>query len=980
MQKNSTSITGRVAVSALFFITSVVLALLAVNINVLTNGPSGTLRAQIGGIPPAPADPGPKIGYENFTAPGVLVPVKTTEAGQQPNSVEYMGRNAGEPSVGSNWVTGVDNYQSGLQTLFINFDDSCPAGGQSATWVNRAAPTAVLVDSDPIGFTDRGFMGATGPASRVFACHLTLLSPNTVKISFTDDDGLTWVPTQPGGLASGVDHQTMGGGIYHAPIPPRPPGTVYPYAMYYCSQDIALAFCARSDDGGETYGASIPLYTLLECGGLHGHVKVSPVDGTVYVPNPNCGGVQSLVVSENNGVTWTLRPVPGVVAPGGGVGSDPAVHADAAGRLYFLGAHGGDVAVVATSNDLGATWQNVFDVSSEFGLKQIAFPAAVAGSAGRAAVAFYGSTGDGDSNSDDFQGVWHLYVSHTFDGGQTWTTTDVTPNAPMQRSGLLRGGGANITRNLLDFFDITIDRDGRVLVGYVDGCEGAHCKQAVPTATGNAYSVVAVVGRQSSGRRMLAGKDPASSTSKPGMPSVTARRIGRTIDLAWSEADTGNSPITGYQIWRGIASNAETLLTTVPGTQIGGTFRDLTATDPTKTYYYKVLAVNAVGTSCGNNEVAAPYVGDGCTGLVIHQNDPTHPEANAGLATPPSLLIDYIAVGEPASSPGNFMFKMKVNSLATLPPNSRWRITWNHHTSPGQQYYIGMRTGASGPPTFQYGYMEDAGVPAVFVIAEITATPALGGSNFIGSGPDDGTITIFAPKSAFGNPQPGDLLGAIGGRTFTGDAPETGNLHRSNAFVDHTFVKAQTDNSYPAATYTVLGNNACAGGIVPSSALSRKTHGSIGAFDIDLPLSGNVGIESRTGPQSGSHQVVVTFPTAIVAVSSATVSSGTVSSVVSSGNQVFVNLTGVPNAQTITITLVGVNDGTNTGNVSIPMGVLLGDVNPNRLVSNSDVSTVKGQIAAPVGSSNFRSDVNTNGIISNTDVGVTKAQISTTLP
>jgi len=33
----------------------------------------------------------------------------------------------------------------------------------------------------------------------------------------------------------------------------------------------------------------------------------------------------------------------------------------------------------------------------------------------------------------------------------------------------LAKGGANICRNLLDFFDMTIDREGRVLVGYVNG-------------------------------------------------------------------------------------------------------------------------------------------------------------------------------------------------------------------------------------------------------------------------------------------------------------------------------------------------------------------------------------------------------------------------------------------------------------------------------------------------------------------------------
>src|SRR3954462_1589681 len=298
MKTHCSPTAARTTASALFLAFSVFLVVFAVNMNVLNNGVSGTLLAQATPtptptptpIPIAPADTGPKIGYENFTAPGVLTPVKTTEAGQQVNSVEYLGRNAGEPSVGSNSATGVANFQSGLQTLFISFNDSCPANGLTSSWVNRAAPTSVAVDSDPIGFTDRGFTDALGTAhSRVFAGELTLLSPNTVKISFTDDDGVTWVPAQSGGIASAVDHETIGGGRYHSPIPPRPLGTVYPNAIYYCSQDLVTAFCSRSDNGGANYGPSVPIYTLLDCGSLHGHVKVSPLDGTVYVPNPDCG-------------------------------------------------------------------------------------------------------------------------------------------------------------------------------------------------------------------------------------------------------------------------------------------------------------------------------------------------------------------------------------------------------------------------------------------------------------------------------------------------------------------------------------------------------------------------------------------------------------------------------------------------------------------------------------------------------------------
>jgi hypothetical protein len=178
-------------------------------------------------VAPAPLDNGAKVGFENFAAPGVLVQVKTTEGGQQPNGVEYMGRNAGEPSMSNNWLSDTAVYHAGLETLFVKFDDSCPANGLSSTWVNRAAPTQIAVDSDPIGFTDSAL-------GRTFTGELTLLTP-TCKMSFTDNDGQTWIPTQGSGLAAGVDHETIGGGPYHTPIPSLP--TPYNHAVYYCSQD-----------------------------------------------------------------------------------------------------------------------------------------------------------------------------------------------------------------------------------------------------------------------------------------------------------------------------------------------------------------------------------------------------------------------------------------------------------------------------------------------------------------------------------------------------------------------------------------------------------------------------------------------------------------------------------------------------------------------------------------------------------------------
>src|SRR5947208_5994625 len=120
-----------------------------------------------------------------------------------------------------------------------------------------------------------------------------------MNISKAQDDRAESMPEATGGIASPVDHETIDGGPYHAPmISPPPPA--YANAVYYCSQDLETALCSRSDTGGLTYGPSVPMYVSAQCGGLHGHVKVAP-DGTVYVPNRDCGGTQSVVVSEDNG-------------------------------------------------------------------------------------------------------------------------------------------------------------------------------------------------------------------------------------------------------------------------------------------------------------------------------------------------------------------------------------------------------------------------------------------------------------------------------------------------------------------------------------------------------------------------------------------------------------------------------------------------------------------------------------------------------
>ena len=167
----------------------------------------------------------------------------------------------------------------------------------------------------------------------------------------------------------------------------------------------------------------------------------------------------------------------------------------------------------------------------------------------------------------------------------------------------------------------------------------------------------------------------------------------------------------------------------------------------------------------------------------------------------------------------------------------------------------------------------------------------------------------------------------------------------------------------------------------PSAVVSRKLHNGA-PFDITLPLTGSPGIECRSGGAGNNYQVVFTFPSAVTFTNAAiTTGAGSVSGSSGSGTTaVTVNLTGVTNAQKIMVTLQGASDGSNTGDLSVPLGVLLGDVNGNASVNSTDISQTKLQSGQPATNANFREDVNVSGSINATDVSSVKLKSGTSLP
>ena len=159
------------------------------------------------------------------------------------------------------------------------------------------------------------------------------------------------------------------------------------------------------------------------------------------------------------------------------------------------------------------------------------------------------------------------------------------------------------------------------------------------------------------------------------------------------------------------------------------------------------------------------------------------------------------------------------------------------------------------------------------------------------------------------------------------------------------------------------------------TAVSRKTHGTAGTFDISLPLNGTPGIESRSGGAKGNYQLVATFPSTVTASNPRVPAGVTVTYFSANGPQVVADLEGVANGQRVDLVFSASVSGAPASDVSIPMLVLVGDTTGNGAVNASDVSQTRSQAGQILTTANFRSDVNANGTINASDAAMVKGQV-----
>src|SRR5205823_5421199 len=302
--------------------------------------------------------------------------------------------------------------------------------------------------------------------------------------------------------------------------------------------------------------------------------------------------------------------------------------------------------------------------------KNAAHTEAIGGSSGRAACGFLGTNVAGDYQSSGFPGKWYAFVATTYDEGQTWVTVNATPNDPVQSmTGIWQQGGSHDDRNLLDFNEITVDKVGRVLYGYSDGCVSDGC---IAGTAANDFTAFMRVARQSGGKSLFASNDAKTDTTTallPKPPCLSGVRDSTASYLSWKVPDNGGSNITGYTVLRGTTSGGEIFLANTTSNKITDTTADPTVPD----YYYTVKAINAVGTGNASNEIdlkvgppvqsSSPYSCDGVN-VVSDQAGDAHNPAPGGAG--PTSQADITAISFSADAT-TLTTKMTLANLTATP-------------------------------------------------------------------------------------------------------------------------------------------------------------------------------------------------------------------------------------------------------------------------------------------------------------------------
>ncbi len=391
-----------------------------------------------------------------------------------------VGEDGAEPSIG---IT-----SSGCM-FFIAFEKVMRSCDYGVSWEVVDDIASDPSTNDPYGWVDP-------VTDRVF--NVQMVGLWTTWIAWSDDDGESWLGNpHDSGTTPINDHIKLGTGPWtdegYGIIGGDDP--IYEQAVYFCYNKLVGIFCFTSFDGGASFEAGGQIIGLATTnGGLHGAITSAP-DGTVYVP-PRVS-TPTVIFSKDNGYSWEERTM-GSDAGTPNPRKNAEVGTDTDSNAYHVWIGADEGVYMSRSTDSGESWEQTSTRISPGQVISTTFPHIDVGDPGRIAVTYLGSENASQLGKPDLDGnpwdgnphyapanvSYYLYITYSLnalDEEPVFHTQRVSPD-PVQigsiclNSGDCRGGN----RNLLDFNDLHIDREGRVYVAFADGCTGDCATKADP--------------------------------------------------------------------------------------------------------------------------------------------------------------------------------------------------------------------------------------------------------------------------------------------------------------------------------------------------------------------------------------------------------------------------------------------------------------------------------------------------------------------
>jgi hypothetical protein len=166
-------------------------------------------------------------------------------------------------------------------------------------------------------------------------------------------------------------------------------------------------------------------------------------------------------------------------------------------------------------------------------------PWLTAGAPGRVDLVYYTTTQAVPFSPDNSAATWYLHMAQTLDGGATWTDEQATETPMHLESICFSGIGCTAQtppggdRNLLDFFQVKLDPNGRAVILFTDDANSLAC---APTCT-QGIGLISEV-QQATGPSLLSnGNVPSlATTGSPLQQSLDVRQAGTNADVTRDEA------------------------------------------------------------------------------------------------------------------------------------------------------------------------------------------------------------------------------------------------------------------------------------------------------------------------------------------------------------------------------------------------------------------------------------------------------------